>query len=28
VILVLDFFLGMFLNEIYWTLWPGPSSFV
>ncbi|MDA0809616.1 MAG: ABC transporter permease [Planctomycetota bacterium] len=28
VILVLDFFLGMFLNEIYWILWPGPSSFV
>lgn len=28
VILVLDFFLGMFLNEIYWTIWPGPSSFV
>ncbi|NQV27177.1 MAG: ABC transporter permease [Rhodopirellula sp.] len=28
VILILDFFLGMFLNEIYWTLWPGPSSFV
>jgi phospholipid/cholesterol/gamma-HCH transport system permease protein len=28
VILVLDFFLGMFLNELYWTLWPGPSSFV
>ena len=27
-ILVLDFFLGMFLNELYWTLWPGPSSFV
>ena len=28
VILILDFFLGMFLNEIYWSLWPGPSSFV
>ncbi len=28
VILIVDFFLGMFLNEIYWTLWPGPSSFV
>lgn len=28
VILVLDFFLGMFLNELYWTIWPGPSSFV
>lgn len=28
VILILDFFLGMLLNEIYWTLWPGPTSFV
>lgn len=27
-ILILDFFLGMFLNELYWTIWPGPASFV
>ena len=27
-ILVVDFFLGMFLNELYRTIWPGPLSFV
>ena len=27
-ILVVDFFLGMFLNELYRTIWPGPVSFV
>jgi phospholipid/cholesterol/gamma-HCH transport system permease protein len=24
-ILVIDFFLGMFLNELYWTIWPATS---
>lgn len=27
-ILVLDFFLGMFLNDLYRTIWPGASSLV
>jgi len=27
-ILALDFFLGMFLNDLYRTIWPGPATFV
>ena len=27
-ILVLDFFLGMFLNSLYYTLWPAPMTLV
>ena len=25
-ILVLDFFLGVFMNNLYYLIWPGPAS--